>query len=71
MTRIEEIYEAVLPEMKANGIEDTPANRHDVLKGLLAGWMEDSSDDCIEKTFYKMAVTLEMTLLRIKMRYQV
>ena len=34
MTKIEEIYEAVLPEMDANKIEDTTENRLIFLEGL-------------------------------------
>ena len=69
MTRIEIVYEALLPEMEANGIEDTPENRHDMLRGLLDAWNEDESPAGIEKIAYKFAVLLEMHHLRMKIKF--
>lgn len=66
MTRIEEVYASVLPEMEANGVEDTLENRHSFLTGLRDGWVEDTSDNCIEKSLYVLAVTCELVLLHAK-----
>ncbi len=62
MTRIEEIYETVLPEMKAQNIEDTTEHRLWFLQGLKDGWLEDE-DTSVEKSFYVLAVTLEILRL--------
>lgn len=66
MTRIEEIYSFVLPEMKANEIEDTIENRIVFLEGLQDGWREDESTS-IEKTFYQMALSGEIFSLKLKL----
>lgn len=68
MTRIEEIYETVLPEMEANGIEDTIENRIVFLQGLYDGWKEDE-DRCIEKTLYQIALISEINVLKIKLKF--
>ena len=64
MSMIAEIYERVLPEMKANGIEDTIPNRIAFLEGLNDSWREDDSFD-IMKPFYILAVALEIQRLRV------
>jgi hypothetical protein len=65
MTRIEEIYEFVLGEMKDHDIEDTTENRIAFLQGMYEAWEEDS-DISIEKTFYQMALHSEITMLKLK-----
>ena len=67
MSKIDEIYEAILPEMAAHDLEDTTEHRLWFLEGLRDGWREDDSDACIEKGLYVMTVTLEMMSLRIQL----
>jgi hypothetical protein len=71
MTRIEEIYAALLPELAENGIEDTPLHRMWALEGLRDGWKEDDEDlphdQAIEKSFYILAATMEIMVLRMKL----
>ncbi len=64
MTRIEEIYESVLPEMEAHEIEDTVPNRITFLTGLYDGWREDS-DHSFEKTLYMIALRTEICCLTL------
>lgn len=64
-TKLEEIYEAVLPEMEAHGIEDTDANRHAFLSGMRDAWVEDPFKS-IEKTLYVVAINLEIARLAAK-----
>jgi hypothetical protein len=66
MTRIEEIYEFVLPEMKANDIEDTTFNRMLFLEGLRDGWKEDS-ETSLEKSLYMIAINGEIFILKMKL----
>jgi len=68
MTRIEEIYEFVLPEMASNGIEDTTENRLAFLEGLRDGWKEDP-DKSIEKTFYQLALNGEIFGLQLRLMF--
>ncbi len=70
MTRTEEIYESVLPEMKAHDIEDTVDNRITFLTGLYDVWKEDS-DRSVEKTLYMLALTEELSRLIIRKRFPV
>lgn len=65
-TRIEEIYETVLPEMEANGFEDTPVNRYWMLAGLRDAWNEDP-ETSFEKSLYVFAITMELMLLRMNL----
>ena len=65
MTKIEEIYAAVLPEMKAKGIEDTIENRLAFLNGLSDAWIEDE-DRSPEKCLYIVAISCEITSLNAK-----
>jgi hypothetical protein len=65
-TKIEEIYDAVLPHLAANGFEDTTENRFYALTGLKDGWLEDE-DRSLEKSFYLLAVTGELLMLKIKL----
>ncbi len=62
MTKIEEIYEYVLPEMEAHDIEDTPENRYAFLLGLQAAWREDESFS-IEKLAYQIELIIEIMRL--------
>jgi hypothetical protein len=64
MTRIEEIYEFALPEMKENNIDDTPQNRVEFLQGLYDSWEEDE-DVSLEKTFYMLALQVELFRLEL------
>lgn len=68
MTKIEEIYEFVLPEMESLKIEDTTENRISFLMGLSDAWKEDT-DRCIEKTLYQLALIGELNRLRIKLTF--
>ena len=68
MTKIEEIYEFALPEMKANGIDDTTENRIAFLTGIANAWEEDS-DISLEKTFYKLALQSEISTLELKLTF--
>lgn len=67
-TRMEEIYETVLPEMAANDIEDTTENRIAFLTGLYDGWKEDP-ETSLEKTFYMMALNSEIMSLKLKLMF--
>ncbi len=70
MTRIEEIYESVLPEMMDHDIEDTVDNRITFLTGLYDAWKEDS-DRSVEKTLYMTALNSEIFCLKIRKRFPV
>lgn len=70
MTRIEEIYDAVLKEMARLGIEDTPQNRLDMLTGLYEGWQEDTSSS-FEKSLYVIALASEIAVLRVQVAFSV
>lgn len=59
---IEEIYAAVLPELAANNIEDTTANRLSALTGISAAWQEDKSNS-VEKALYQLALSAEIIRL--------
>ena len=69
MTRIEEIYAELLPELERNNIEDTPLHRMWALEGLRDGWKEDKEEldlaTSVEKTMYILAATTEMMRLRL------
>lgn len=66
MAMIEEIYEEVLPYMRANGIEDTPVNRIGFLRGVRDAWLEDDTFHP-QKPYYIMAITLEIERLKVQM----
>ena len=68
MTMLDEIYANVLPELEANGIEDTPLHRLWALEGLLDGWMEDNPPP--EAQPWINTVRLEIALLKIKTMFQ-
>lgn len=65
-SKIEEIYEFVLPEMKAQGIEDTTIHRIWFLEGLRDGWKEDVEDDNPDKVFYMVAINSEIFRLNLE-----
>ena len=66
MSKIDEIYANVLPEMAAQGIEDTTANRLAFLQGVRDAWMEDDSKS-FEKSLYMMAISTEIFKLSLRM----
>lgn len=68
MTRVEEIYAAVLPEMARNEIPDTTENRIIFLQGLYDGWKEDP-ESSLEKVLYQVALHGEITLLKLKLQF--
>ncbi len=65
MTRTEEINARMLEEFKENDIEDTIENRYFFLQGLQEGWNEDP-EKSIEKSLYQLALSIELTLLGVK-----
>lgn len=65
---MDEIYEAVLPEMKSHGIEDTTENRLIFLTGVKEAWMEDA-DKSHEKMRYMMAISFEIIHLDEKIQF--
>ena len=67
-TKIEEIYDFVLPEMAENNIEDTSEHRMWFLEGLRDGWREDT-DISIEKSMYMFAITAEIWKLKTIMQF--
>jgi hypothetical protein len=67
-TRIEEIYEFVLPLLNDNGFDDTPANRLYALMGVWNAWTEDESTE-IEKTFYMLALSSEIFRLKVELMF--
>jgi len=69
MTKIEEIYAMLLPELEANDIEDTTEHRLWALEGLRDAWLEDS-ETIFEKTLYMLAINGEIFVLKLKLRYQ-
>ena len=68
MTRIEEIYDAILTEMARLEIEDTPQNRLDMLTGLYEGWQEDESSS-FEKSLYMIALATEIAVLQVRVAF--
>lgn len=74
LTRIEEIYAFVLPELASNQIEDTTANRLSALQGLMDGWKELQEDisieQSIEKSLYMLALSTEIFVLQMKVGLQ-
>ncbi len=67
-TKIEEIYAELLPELAANGIEDTPTHRMWALEGLYDAWKEDP-ETSTEKTLWMMALQAELWSLRLKLMF--
>jgi hypothetical protein len=68
MTMIETIYETLLPELAANGVEDTPLHRLWALEGLVDGWEEDNPPT--EAQPWIRAAKFEIVLLKIKTVFQ-
>jgi hypothetical protein len=69
MTKIEEIYETVLPEMAYRGIEDTLANRFSFLAGMQEAWLEDPEWNAA-KAAYCIAVHTEIVRLNLELTAQ-
>jgi hypothetical protein len=68
MTKVEEIYEAVLPELASHGIEDTTQNRLWALEGLRDAWNEDS-ESSFEKSMWQLALMGEIWSLESRLRF--
>jgi hypothetical protein len=72
-TKIEQIYEAVLPELAAAGFEDTLLNRYHALQGLREAWREDVETDpdvVFEKVLWMIALDGEILILSMKLAFQ-
>ena len=65
MTKIEEINVKMLEEFKVQDIEDTSENRYYFLQGLQEAWNEDP-ETSTEKSLYQIALSIELTLLKVK-----
>lgn len=63
MTKIDEIYAAVLPAMAHENISDTPQNRLNFLTGVREAWLEDGTVS-FEKWLYLMTIGNEIIRLR-------
>lgn len=63
MTKIDEIYAAVLPDMAANKIADTPQNRLEFLIGVREAWLEDGTVSFV-KWLYLITIGNEINRLR-------
>lgn len=63
-TRIDTIYEFVLPEMAANNIPDTTKNRIAFMQGLFDAWEEDT-DTSLEKILFMLALNGEIVNLQL------
>jgi len=62
------INDAVIAEMAANDIEDTPENRYSFLQGLQEGWNEDP-DTSIEKSLYQIALMAMIFEARLNIHF--
>lgn len=71
VTRIDAVYEQILPMLADLGAEDTTENRLSALEGLRDAWREDPDptdpEEAIEKTFWIMAVNTEIFGLKMKL----
>jgi hypothetical protein len=67
-SKIEEVYEMLLPELAENGIEDTPEHRLWGLEGIYDAWREDDTVS-FEKTMWMLAVHTEIMSLRLKLKF--
>jgi hypothetical protein len=65
MSHIQEVYDLVLPELAANGFEDTTENRLVALQGLLDAWTEDPERN-FAKQMYMHAVSFEIDMLKVQ-----
>lgn len=63
MARVDSINEVMLAELASHGFEPTRENRLAFLQGLKAAWVEETWDDCYEKSRWVLAVTLEIVSL--------
>lgn len=67
MTRIEQIYAVVLPEMAAHGISDTTSNRIAVLTQVYEDWSCNSYD--LDREYYRVAIALEILALKVQLSF--
>lgn len=65
MTMLDEIYDQVLPEMAAAGIEDTIPNRITMLTEIVKVWEADE-DDSIDKKLWISIVKTEISMLGVR-----
>ena len=65
MTMLDEIYDQVLPEMAAAGIEDTIPNRITMLTEIVKVWEADE-DDSIDKSLWISIVKTEISMLGVR-----
>jgi hypothetical protein len=66
MSHIQEVYDFVLPELAANGFDDTVENRVYALQGLLDAWTEDP-ERSFAKQMYMHAVSFEINMLKCQL----
>lgn len=66
MTMLDELYDQVLPEMAAAGIEDTIPNRITMLTGIVKVWEADTTDNCIDKSLWISLVKTEISMLNVR-----
>lgn len=65
MTMLDEIYDQVLPEMAAAGIEDTIPNRITMLTEIVKVWEADE-DDSVDKSLWISIVKTEISMLGVR-----
>jgi hypothetical protein len=66
LSKIDEIYDAILPEIEKAGYEDTTENRIQALTGLRDAWMEDFE---LEAVLWIMAVNSEIFKLELELLF--
>jgi len=71
MTRIDRIYEGLLPLMEEHEIEDTPTNRRFALSVFRECWLKANCRRFNgEKLLYLFAIDLEITRLYVEMPFK-
>lgn len=65
MTMLDQIYDQVLPEMAAAGIEDTIPNRITMLTEIVKVWEADE-DDSVDKSLWISIVKTEISMLGVR-----
>lgn len=65
MTMLDEIYDQVLPEMAAAGIEDTIPNRITMLTEIVKVWEADENDS-VDKSLWISIVKTEISMLGVR-----
>ena len=70
-TKIEQIYDVLLPEIEALGVEITDDVRLAALQGLRDGWLEDKDEDDYktDKIFWVIAANIEIMRLELKLGF--